>query len=477
MIGIRREQGVAYIDTHKWVPIEHPKVPILKGTYRYYIPGSVFSNDDSGELLYLWRETPNHLVVPRTASVQCDFVDLRPRFRKTDVRSSITLGAKGGTSQEEAYRAWMGSECGVLNLACGKGKTVIALHTIAAKQVPTLVILGTRDLMAQWRNSVRNFLTNFKLGVIEGNPDEWDWRGRDIVLASAKSLSMYIKRMGPSFFTYWGLIIYDECHHAPAASISTTTDVFWGERRGLTATVYRGDGRDPILLNNIGNVFYRDLMPGIPVEVCFQVTPFRMSFSGVTDVLDVNEQQNIGKVRSYIGRYEPRNIWIVDYLIWILARKRKVLAISHSKEQLYILYDMLQERFDDVAICTGDEDRRTRLDLLKRRRMGLGTSQLVREALDMPDLDALVILSPFSRSTPGANALQQGLGRIQRESKYAKIPWVIVLLDSGIPVYSRQSAGMVRMLNNWPADKGGPIPYFITPAGEKPNYDKEERCR
>jgi superfamily II DNA or RNA helicase len=471
MIGIKREPGVAYIDTHKWVPKDHPDIPVLRGRYRYYLPGSVFTKDSDGELLYMWRETPNHLVVPRTAQVQCDFVDLRPNFKKISLKSNIVLDHTGGRTQKDAFDAWMTSNCGVLNLACGKGKTVIALRAIAEKNTTALIILGTNDLMNQWRDSIRNFLSNFSLGIIRGTPSEWDWE-RDIVLASAKSLSKYIKYMGPKFFTYFGLILYDECHHAPAISISATTDVFWGERRGLTATVYRGDGRDPILLNNIGPVFYKDLMPNVSVRVCFQITPFKMDFHDVKEVLDITGQRNTGKVRTYIGTHQPRNEWIIELLLWILERKRKVLAISHSKDQMYLLYEMMNELFDSNAICTGDEDSSTRLDLLKEKRMGFGTSQLVREALDMPDLDVLVVLSPFSESTPGANALQQAMGRAQRGGR-DKLPWIIILMDLNIPVFSRQSTEMVRMMNSWPAEKGGPINYFITPADQRPDFSRE----
>lgn len=163
---------------------------------------------------------------------------------------------------------------GIVVTNCGKGKTQIALQTIADKQMPAIVIVNNTTLIDQWRNRIETFLeVEGGVGVVQGDPDTWDWRGRGIVLAMIHSLSLRYEEIPVGFDRYFGGVYYDEVHHLSAPLFVHTAPMFYGERFGLTATVNREDGLEPIYQYHIGPVFFRDLAQDVKPRIYIQENP------------------------------------------------------------------------------------------------------------------------------------------------------------------------------------------------------------
>ena len=59
---------------------------------------------------------------------------------------------------------------GTLSSATGSGKTIMALYMIARRRQPTVIVLHTKELAAQWTERIESFLgiSQEKVGMIGG---------------------------------------------------------------------------------------------------------------------------------------------------------------------------------------------------------------------------------------------------------------------------------------------------------------------
>ena len=98
---------------------------------------------------------------------------------------------------------------GLLEIPCGRGKTVIALSIISQLKTKTLVVVHKGFLLDQWIERIAQFLPSAKIGKIQGQII--DIEDKDIVIGMLQSLSM--KDYPQDMFSSFGLTIVDECHH------------------------------------------------------------------------------------------------------------------------------------------------------------------------------------------------------------------------------------------------------------------------
>lgn len=465
---VKRDPDKGYLGRNLWLPKAHVNTRSIKAGLEFPI-----MEEQGFTYLQLWEDAGDHLIVPREfierdayRHLSFPIVSATPTgFRRVEFTSNITLDAKKPelTTQRDAWPAMLNSRSGLLNLACGKGKTVMALHYIAHRKVPTLVVVNNTTLIDQWRNRVNEHLGEIPggIGLVQGPPEKWDWRGRGIVLAMIHSLALRAEQVPLGMDRYFGLIVYDEVHHLSAPLFVQTAPLFYGERQGLTATVNREDGLEPIYMYHIGPVYHRDLEQELVPRIYFQQCPIHVNMRDpevIESVCDKNGRLSIPRLRTYLGQLDENNDFIEAKLRVPLGKGRKLLVLSHSKDQLKELH----RRFPESGLCTGDEDPRARIETLREKSLTFGTLQLVKEALDEPTLDTLFFLTPFGSSAieeGGFNTLQQGMGRIQRVREGKKTPVVVILDHIYIPRFHKMCNQLRKQLRNWPKDQGGPLEY------------------
>lgn len=467
---IERKPGIAYIDTHFWVPLDlgDREISRLRRRYTFLLP-----QYEKGlpEVMRLWRETGSHLILPRTATEiigDLGATDLRPEFPRTQVISEINLR---GYIQRKSMEKWMASNGGVLNLACGLGKTVVSLEAIARYQVPALVVVHTSVLYRQWQREIKKFLRQVSVGTIQGPPSGWTW-DRDVVVAMLPTLHQHLyAAMDPKIRLRYGIIIFDEAHRLPAEEYHALADVFPGARFGLTATPARNDGRQLITRAHLGPIFYSNLKQQISPTIYFQIVNFPLNLRDpevAPHVRDKRGQVHLGKLRKYAGQWEDRNRWWAHYILWLQQLGRRLIVLSHSVDQVYLLRDMLTDLgAEGVGVCAGPEGTEQRLEIVGGSKLLLGTTQIAGEGLDKKELDTLVLLSPVGKDVSGSNAIQQSIGRILRPVK-GKNPVVIFAHDIGISRFNKMSLAMARVLDAWPESKGGPLTYTRVAPEDRP---------
>jgi len=469
LVFVKRDPSKGYYDRQLWLPKMHINTRAVKS-------GLEFPVIDATGVSYIqmWEDSQDHLIVPREFVPRKDYSLLKfpvvstqtDEFRKVKFTSRVLLDKKKPheMTQRNAFSAMSKAESGLLNLACGKGKTIIALHHIASRGVPAIVVVNNTTLISQWRDRIEEFLdVEGGIGIVKGNPQKWDWEGRGIVLAMINTLSLRYEELPAGFAQYFGGIYYDEVHHLSAPLFVKTAPMFHGSRYGLTATAEREDGLEGIYQYHVGGIFHRDLMPELKPRIYFQAHPVHVREHDVEvrkEICDVTGQVNIPKYRGYLGRLVENNEFIAHKVSEPLKAGRKVLVLSHSKDQLKLLHEM----FPESGLCTGDELPDDRMSVLREKNLILGTLQLVKEALDEQTLDTIFFLTAFGNSAVaggGKNTLQQGMGRILREMKGKKTPVVIIFDYINIPKFHKMCRRMKSLLHEWPVDQGGPYEYEL----------------
>lgn len=465
---VLRNPDCGYVGRQLWLPKKHVNVRSLKAGLEFPVM------DDLGiSYLQLWEDVGSHLVVPREFIPRWDYPSFKfpiysvgpTTFKRVRFESNVVLDKREPhkDTQRQAFSIMMNHHSGILNLACGKGKTCIALHHIASKGVPAIVIVNNTTLINQWVDRVHEHLKYVEggVGIIQGPPKTWDWEGRGIVIAMIHSLSLRVNEIPAGLDRYFGGIYYDEVHHLSAPLFSQTAPLFYGERHGLTATEKREDGLEMIYQYHIGPVYHSDLFQDLKPRIYFQETPIKLDTTSSAVREAINDKRgmlNIPKLRSYLGSLPEANEFIAEKLQKPLLAGRKILVLSHSVDQLRNLNMM----FEDSGLCTGSEPSEERIRTLQSKQITFGTLQLVKEALDEASLDTLFILTPFGSQhveDGGLNTLQQGMGRLQRPRPGKKTPVVVILDYIYIPKFHKMANKLKTLVRRWPKEQGGPLEY------------------
>lgn len=340
-----RRPDTGYVDCNLWVP---KSAVNFEGVQRA-LTFQIFERG-TPSLLTLWRETANHIIVPREFWSPTDFtfpvIDCRQQqFPHVDIRSRIKLDHRrredgsvvptGRTVQREAMDALALSRGGILQIACGVGKTVIGLEHIARRQVPGLIIVDTTQLMQQWAEEIALHL-EVPGGVGRIQADVFDWK-HPIVLTTYQTIGARAATLPEEVRRWFGTILWDEAHHVSAPTFSRSAALFDGMRVGLTATPDREDGSDVIHSFHIGPVIYKNLMQTLKPKIYFRWTGFGVNLADrtvSTQVLDTTGELHIGKVASYLGQLRPRIDFVLNEVDQAVNAGRKVLVISKSVDAL-----------------------------------------------------------------------------------------------------------------------------------------------
>jgi superfamily II DNA or RNA helicase len=428
------EPGRAYISNNLVLPKDGVHLAPIKAalTFQY---GEIEVFDEDGmplgtrsDELKLWDENSHHIIVPRDFidskhyhEFGFDFVDHRPRsYPDADIQDNIYLRDE---EQLAAYNALCTNDGGTMNLACGKGKTILALKLAAKFRVPTIIVVNTTALLEQWKQEVGKFLDVRSIGIVQG--DQFDWE-HPIVISMVQTLSCYREQWPMRFRRHFGLVFYDEGHHMSAPVFVKSADLFFGKRYCLTATATRTDGLQAIYQHHLGRVIHKNLSQELIPKTFFYRLKWEFDERYKPRVIDSNNQISIPRVRTYLGELDWRNNLIYRHALDDIRKGRSLLILSHSVKHVERLVAKIAQCSDALpGIITGDTPQEERMHILHHRNPVVGTFQLAREGLNKPTLDTLYVTTPFSNP----NDLQQSWGRIQRKDPNKKEPVVRVYED------------------------------------------------
>jgi len=356
------DPNTGYVSTWLWIPKSFVNLEGTKNALTFSFPDPY--NASVARTICLWRETDNHLLVPRSfwkvKELPFRVVDLRPKsYTRTNIASKIKLDHRfdvkrgilfptGDVVQQKSIDALLASIGGGLQLACGKGKTIVSLEYATRLQVPTLIVVPDTQLLEQWQNVIKEVLdVPGGVGLIQG--DKFDWQ-KSIVMTTYHTLGARAESLPQEVLEWFGLVIWDEGHHIPALTFAPSAHAFPGTRLYLTATPERDDGMHIVVEYHIGDVLYKDLSQDLKPKMFFRWTGLQLDESDPsTNVRAGNGELHMSMISSHFGKWIARMTMILEDAKTAVDNGRKVLVLSNSEAEIInmaMLWETLYGDYD-----------------------------------------------------------------------------------------------------------------------------------
>lgn len=316
---------------------------------------------------------------------------------------------------------------GVLSIPCGWGKTVLGLKIICHFNVKTLIIVHKTFLVNQWKERIKQFIPDGRIGMIQ--QDNIDIEDKDIVIGMLQSISM--KNYDKKVFSKFGMVIIDEVHRISSKIFSralhkTSTKY----TLGLSATPNREDGLSKIFHWYLGDMLYQKTQEGNKSVVikCYNFKSEHKKFKCVIN--NFTKKPNSAKMISNLMEIDSRNNFILEIIFLLLTEKRQILILSDRIDHL----KLLKENLDKMHICeTGfyiGKMKENELNESSTKDVIFGTYPMASEGLDIPSLNTLILVTPRSN-------IVQSVGRILRRELTDINPLVVDIIDN-IPPFQGQ---------------------------------------
>ena len=300
----------------------------------------------------------------------------------------------------------VGGTGGILEVPCGRGKTVMALKIIALLKKKTLIIVHKEFLMNQWIERIAEFLPGATVGKIQGTIFDVD--RKDIVIGMIQTL--YDKEFPAGTFSKFGLTIVDEVHRIGSEQFSRTLlKAITPYMLGISATVERKDKLTKVLYMFIGEKIYSEVRKDEDA-VCVRAIEYISSDDDFNEVVyDFRGNTQFSTMISKISEFGPRSDFIVRVLQDLFdAPDRQIMVLCHNRSLLNYLYSAIQHRMPTttVGFYVGGMKQKD-LQATESKQIVLATYAMAAEALDIKTLSVLVMASPKTD-------IIQSVGRILR---------------------------------------------------------------
>jgi len=295
---------------------------------------------------------------------------------------------------------------GILEVPCGRGKTVMALKIIADLKKKTLIIVHKEFLMNQWIERINEFLPGTKVGKIQAQVCEVE--DCDIVIGMVQTL--YDKEFPAGTFDCFGLTIIDEVHRIGSEQFSKTLfKTITPYMLGISATVDRKDQLTRVLYMFIGEKIYEERRKQEDA-VCVRAIEYQSS-DVVFNEPEVDFRGNT-KYSSMIVKlceFGPRSDFIVRVIkdLIIEDADSQIMVLAHNRSLLVYLYSAIQHhKIATVGFYVGGM-KQAALQDTESKNIVLATYAMAAEALDIKTLSTLIMVTPKTDIT-------QSVGRILR---------------------------------------------------------------
>lgn len=354
--------------------------------------------------------------------------DLRHRGPDLNLRFTAQLGESPYPSEQpKAVKACVDGILengmgGFLVAPCGSGKTTMGTAIACALGGPTLILVNQETLIRQWRDAFETFVKiegkKPNVGIIRKDCCEY---GEDYPFSIAMIQSLHSREYPKEFYSSWRTIAVDEVHHAPARTwleaVSKFNPLYLV---GLTATLRRRDGLQPVFDHVIGPVLFELKRDTLSADVIF----FPVPFMGSTNHLYPGGTLSKARLEKRLARIEYRNLTLVEQITKAhTAGRRRHFVFSGLRDHLRTIYDMLPPHVrKDAGFFMGQRTEAQNNAALKKRII-LATYEKGAEGLDVDDIDLITL------ATPKAD-VEQTVGRALRFYVRKAKPLVVDYVDT-----------------------------------------------
>lgn len=382
-----------------------------------------FSGTDDSSAFPIYRENENKIYLPRFYGISRyglpdtseldsgDDIDIRFTKELRDYQTNIVNIYLNHVSS--------GSNGAILEVPCGRGKTVMALKIIAELKKKTLILVHKEFLMNQWIERIGEFLPSARVGKIQGSTYEVD--GKDIVIGMIQT--MYSRDFPATAFKQFGLTIIDEVHRIGSEEFSKTLlKTITPYMLGISATVERKDGLTRILNMFIGDKIYSEERSDED-PVCVRGIVFNTPDPEFNETIyDWKGNTQYSSMITKICGFGPRSDFIIGVLKDLILEnpENQIMVLAHNRSLLTYLYEAINHHEITTTGYYVGGMKEVKLKETETKQIVLATYAMAAEALDIKTLSTLVMVTPKTD-------IEQSVGRILRTRH--KNPIVIDIVD------------------------------------------------
>ena len=324
---------------------------------------------------------------------------------------------------------------GGICVGCGGGKTVMGMYLSCLYKRKTLIIVHKTFLLNQWKERFEEF-TDASVGIIQQNRVEIE--GKDVVIGMLQSIAK--EKYDLDIFREFGMVIFDEAHHAPSKFFSKALPLISCKKTiFLTATPKRSDALEKVLYWYFGDIIYKappQKNQDVQVNIYkYDIKHEKFKESYIRFTKEVNKAGTITR----ISKISKRNKFIIDIIKDILDEEgRKILILSDRIEHLTKLKEKLDKKEINSDFYIGGM-KQAKLDEASKATVILASYGMASEALDIPALNTLMMVTPRRN-------IEQSVGRILRKKDNIIQPLIVDIVDQ-LPSFNNQGLARRKFYN------------------------------
>lgn len=420
----------------------------------YGKPRIKWCGEEDDECIMLPRGCEQRLLsLLANLGVTCQVVD--KRNNGTPLRAEFTGALR--PRQQEAADAMLGHECGVLSAPTGFGKTVIGAYLIASLGMRALVVVPKAVLVSQWLERLGVFLriTDDRPPLLtkSGRPSKRQrptigqigggkYKPSGLVdVATFQSLVSTDELGAPCakpVVRDYDLVICDECQHGAAPQLELVMRSVNARRvYGLSATPRRSDGLQSIIYMHCGPIRHRvDAKEQMAEQDFERLLEPRFTHARLPEA---KNGETFNEVVDKLCDHLARNRLIAGDAVSAVERGRTPMIVSRRVDHVLELARRIEQSGTPVFVLTGKgtaKERRERLEEVRTARGAfafVATGSYVGEGFDLPNLDMLMLASPYSWE----GVITQFAGRLHRPSEGKSDVLVYDYVDTCSPMLER----------------------------------------
>ena len=311
---------------------------------------------------------------------------------------------------------------GLVVMATGLGKTWLAAFDTARPQFRRVLFVAHREeILRQSLEVFRRVRPDADLGLYYGGQKHPD---ASVLFASVQTLAGNLHRFPADRFDY---VVVDEFHHAAARSYRRVIDHFQPAfLLGLTATPNRMDGADLLALCSDNLVYECPLTEGIERG---DLSPFR--YFGIADDVDYTP------IPWRDGRFEPSALTEAvetqeraEHALdtWREKGGGRTLAFCVTVSHADFTAEFFRRHGIAAAAVHSGHTSAPRARSVEQLRAGelqvICTVDVFNEGLDVPEVDAVLMLRPTESPVVFLQQLGRGLRRSQGKDALTVIDFI-----------------------------------------------------
>lgn len=381
------------------------------------IPMIIDCSKEDDKYIKLPRGTLEYLkILCDENNVLMNIKDMRNSGIRLDVRFSGILRDE----QEKALNEMLKYETGILEAPTGFGKTVTCCKLIEKRNVNTLIVTFSLQLLKQWKERLKSFLNIDEVGEIGG--------GKNIVtnridVASIKTL--YNNGKFNDIVKNYGMIIIDECHHSSAYTYeSALNNVNAKYVYGVSATPEKENGHTPIIKMQCGNIRYKvDLKEfnknlNLSMKVYYKKLHLNFVDKNITDY-------SLNEIYNFISKDVVRNDKVLKDIEVEFKKGKNVLVLTERIKHLEYLTERLSKLTNNIFVYRGGMSKKilknydelnSKIKENNENKILIATSSCIGEGFDDSSLEVLFLTMPIS----GIARIIQYTGRLHRINENKK---------------------------------------------------------